>query len=487
MDIVIVATTLAPWVQGGRSDPAAESAAALAKALREQGHGVTLLLPRSSELEHGGLLMGRRLTPISVGEGPEAREVIVFDARLPSGANLVLLDFPGRVEFSSETPERGEALLAFAEAAVAVLRHAALQTAPGAVVQTFDALGCLAALLERPEDPPVVVTLTQAPRRVPVRAGAAGSSAGRSLERKSLARLDRAPDGVTVDLFEVGLRAAASVVAPSPSYAAALVVVSGPASELHSVFAELAEKVTTIEPGCDYALWNPAIDASLPARFSAEDSESKGICKTGLLRALELELRPERPLVAVLGATGREEGLDLVLAALPRLMKLDLSMVIAGRPDEEHRGALKEAVAEHAGRLAFVEAPDLSTEHRVLAAADALLLPARSAAYPSWPARAARYGAVPVAHEVETYRDVIVDCDAALETGTGFLFAEATSRDVAGAVARLVAAYGTAPWLGLRRRLMRRDVSWDRAARRYAQQYRQLAAALAGAPASVSA
>jgi starch synthase len=75
--------------------------------------------------------------------------------------------------------------------------------------------------------------------------------------------------------------------------------------------------------------------------------------------------------------------------------------------------------------------------------------------------------------------DAIVDCDAALETGTGFLFDEATPEAFAGAVARALSAYTSTRWPVLRRRVMRLDLAWDRPARRYAQVYRQAIAARA--------
>ena len=49
----------------------------------------------------------------------------------------------------------------------------------------------------------------------------------------------------------------------------------------------------------------------------------------------------------------------------------------------------------------------------------------------------------------------------------------AECEEMVGAVERAVAAYLSPAWPRLRRRAMRLDLSWDRAARRYAQVYRQ--------------
>jgi starch synthase len=77
--------------------------------------------------------------------------------------------------------------------------------------------------------------------------------------------------------------------------------------------------------------------------------------------------------------------------------------------------------------------------------------------------------------------DTLVDVDAALETGTGFLFDRLDRGALVGAVERALAAYATEePWARLRRRVMRVDLGWDRPARRYAQIYRRATEAAPG-------
>jgi len=113
---------------------------------------------------------------------------------------------------------------------------------------------------------------------------------------------------------------------------------------------------------------------------------------------------------------------------------------------------------------------------RACAAADIVLLPARYESTGALSRIAQRYGALPVVRAVGAHLDTVVDCDAALETGTGFLFDEATPDALAGAVARSLGAYASPRWPSLRRRVMRLDLSWDRPARRYVQVYKQVLA-----------
>jgi starch synthase len=87
---------------------------------------------------------------------------------------------------------------------------------------------------------------------------------------------------------------------------------------------------------------------------------------------------------------------------------------------------------------------------------------------------AQRYGVLPVAHATGGIVDTVVDSDAALETGTGFLFDEATTTSLVGAAQRARVAYDSPRWRGLVRRVMRLDRGWERPARRYEQIYRQV-------------
>src|SRR5580765_7331017 len=91
MDILFVASELAPMVKvGGLADVVS----ALAKALRLLGHKVTIALPRYPAVEAAGVMVARRLTPLVVPGDGERVEATVFDGRLGSGVELLLLDIP---------------------------------------------------------------------------------------------------------------------------------------------------------------------------------------------------------------------------------------------------------------------------------------------------------------------------------------------------------------------------------------------------------
>ena len=125
---------------------------------------------------------------------------------------------------------------------------------------------------------------------------------------------------------------------------------------------------------------------------------------------------------------------------------------------------------------AFVANYDATGERQLLAAADLLLALPQYDPSASLLRKAQRYGAAPVALARGAVCDAVVDCDSDLETGTGFLYSEATPDELLGAVTRGVAACGSLAWPRLSRRILRLDLSWEAPARRYLKVYKNASA-----------
>jgi starch synthase len=234
--------------------------------------------------------------------------------------------------------------------------------------------------------------------------------------------------------------------------------------------------IVGITHGLDYAVFNPATDSALPSRYDAEDASHKGICKTAVLRELELALDLERPLILVEGPVTPESGGETLVAALSPLTKTEAAIVVVGEIAPEYSKKVRALASRRRDDVALVEKADAATLRRLFAAADIAVLSPRPAPAAQSQMVAQRYGALPVGRAVGCVVDTVVDCDAKLETGTGFLYDEESAEALVGAVARALAAHASPSWARLRRRVMRLDVGWDRPARRYLQVYRQVLA-----------
>lgn len=470
MDILMVTAELAPHARHGN---AGDVVLALSKALRQLGHDVTIVMPFYPVFEKSGLLLARRLTPLAL---PGGGEVALLDGQLSSGVRLVLFDAPvlfdrpGIYEHDGVPhPDNAKRFGVLARAAAAFIRQRAEQGARFDVVHLHDWPAALVPMAQRalpgPSDP-MVLTVHDI------------SNQG-SFPRTELDALGLPPDAEVgpfvfddrVNVLAAGLEAAAAVTTVSVSYAEQIRTpeLAGPIS---SVIAAMGERLVGIGSGIDYAVYNPATDSAIKSRYDAEDSSNKGRCKTATLRQFDLELDPPRALGVVLGELDQDE-IDTLAGAFDTLARSDLELVVAVRPRRASLARLEGMLREVPERFVLVSAPSDADLHALVAAADLAILPARNAPAGIDAQIAQRYGALPVAHASGGTRDVVIDCDAEYETGTGFLFGELTSEELLGAVGRGLAAYSSGSWQRLVRRVMRRDLSWDRPARRYLQVYRQ--------------
>ncbi len=279
-----------------------------------------------------------------------------------------------------------------------------------------------------------------------------------------------------INLLKQGILTADAVTTVSPTYAREIQKPEGGA-RLDGVLRARGEGLVGIANGVDYAVWNPATDPAVASRYDAEDFTNKARCKGALQRELGLPLDPAAPLFASVGRMVEQKGTDLVAGACARLLRAtDAQLVVAGDGEPSLVSAVEAAVGKSHGRAVLARAASEPLVHRIFAAADFVLVPSRYEPCGLVQMYAQRYGALPVAHATGGLVDTIVDCDAKLETGTGFLFDEPTVDALIGAAERAVAARTVPRWAGLVRRVMRLDRGWDRPGRRYEQLYRSLGA-----------
>jgi starch synthase len=472
MEVLMVAAELAPYA---RATPAADAVPSLAKALRQLGHRVTVALPRYRGFEAQGLLVARRLTPLVVDGG----EVTVFDGQLASGVEIVLFEGPGQGDRdqvygdagAASSPEESARYVGLARAAAALAEKRREQGKAFDLVHGHDWPGALVGAFLSPSVAPLVVTIHDANRAgLFDRREIAALAPGLELGERPLGAVPVEPG---VSALAVGIERARATTTVSPTYARSLVE-AGARDLPASSFSRLSETPFGIENGLDYAVFNPATDTSLEGRYDAEDPWGKARTKGAMLRKLRLDLDIERPLGVFLGPLGSESGADLVLEALPALLRNDFALVVAGAGDAALKEKLRAASDERPEHFALVDDYDDELVRRLHAAADIALVPARHAPSGFSAKLAQRYGALPVAHATGGLVDAVVDCDAELETGTGFLFDRPGAAALAGATERALTAYAfEAGWTRLRRRAMRLDLAWDRPARRYSQVYRR--------------
>ncbi len=484
MEILFVSTELTPYVKvGGLADVVS----ALPKALRQLGHKATVLLPRFPAFEAAGLSIARRLTPLKFTLGGKAWDVTVYDARLPTQVDLILIDAPGLFDRDGVYGENGEDY-PDNETRFAVLSRAAAEIASQRAANgtPFDIVHCHdwpTALLpthlrELGKDlPELAATKTVLTIHNLAHQGTFPKDALPSL---GLAWDEFRIDGIEfyggLNVLKLGILTADGVTTVSTTYAREIQTPEL-GYKLDGVLRDRARAVVGITNGVDYAVWNPATDSAIAARYDAEDPVTKARCKGALQKELGLPLDAAAPLIVSVGRLVHQKGSDLVAAAIPKLLRAtEAQIVVAGDGEPALVRKLEDAVAKDKahGRAVFVRAASEPLAHRIYAGADIVLVPSRFEPCGLVQMYAQRYGTLPVARATGGLQDTVVDCDAKLETGTGFLFDEPTVEALLGATERAIAARVSPRWPALIRRVMRLDRGWERPARQYEQVYRAL-------------
>ena len=227
-------------------------------------------------------------------------------------------------------------------------------------------------------------------------------------------------------------------------------------------------------------VWDPANDADLPFRYSAEAPGGKAACKSALRAEMGLpDDESDAPLMIYANRLTLQKMADIVLEAVPRLVANGGQVVIHGEGERGLEQAFLDLARAHpqsvAVRLGYTE----PLAHRMHAGADLSLTPSRFEPCGLTTMYAMRYGALPVTRPVGGLRDTVEDAGAhgGGAEGSGFVFGESTAEGLARCVRRATDWYGKRDgWDTLQRRAMRRDFGWERSARRYLELYAELLA-----------
>lgn len=304
-----------------------------------------------------------------------------------------------------------------------------------------------------------------------------------------LASLRLPPEAYTIDgveyfggigFLKAGLQLADRITTVSPTYATEICTPEG-GMGLDGLLRARAGVLSGIANGIDEAVWDPASDPLLAARFTAQSLERRGENTRALRARLGLaEDDSDRMLFGVVSRMSEQKGLDLLLAALPDLLAAGGDLVMLGSGDAALEAGFRAAAGATPSRVGVVFGYDEPLSHLIQAGADAILVPSRFEPCGLTQLYAMRYGAVPVVARVGGLADTIVDAnEAALSAGvaTGIQFAPVTLAGLSHALRRTLALWrDPVAWMQLQMNGMAMEVGWDRPAARYAKLYEDVVA-----------
>jgi starch synthase len=478
--ILFVSSEVFPLAKtGGLADVSAALPAALAKL----GVDVHLVMPAYFQvLERQS---GKIRESIDLGDLLGVGGVRILNARMPdTGIPVWLVDCPGlfarsgglyQDQHGNDWPDNA---LRFA-----VLCHAAQRLATGAAAEGFYAdivhandwhTGLLPLLLAaRPVPRPGTIFTVHNlafqgvfPFEMAARLGLPSDDAAASMEFYG-----------QISFLKAGLNKADRVTTVSPTYAREILTPEGGCG-FDGLLRQRADKLTGILNGVDYSLWDPALDPHLPCSYRRASIAGKRVCKQRAQSVLGLATEPDTPLIAFLSRLTHQKMIDIVIEALPTLLRSHVQFALVGEGEKDFEEALQKLATHDAHRIAVRTKYDERLAHLLQAGADILLHPSRFEPCGLTPMYALRYGTLPVVRDVGGQADVVVDAQPdtlAHGTATGFSFRDPTVEGLSIAVDRALALYQRpVSWRRMQLQAMRQDFSWHQPAEKYLSLYQQL-------------
>jgi len=469
--ILFVATEVHPYIKvGGLADVAAGLPAALA----ELGHEVRVLVPVTAAALKAAKIHGAKTLAANRGTLPKGS--CLLEAPLAGRrARVWLLDTPG-FRRRSGTPYQDKTGAGYRDdtARYDELARVATALAAGQALPAWrpDVVHCN-------EWHTGLVPVHLLLQRVPVASiftvhnlGYQGLFPASSFASLGLPAWLWHPAAVEfhgrMNFMKAGLLFSDRITAVSPGYAREILTPEFGAG-LEGVLRRHAERLSGIVNGIDMQAWDPARDAALAARFDASHLAARSPNRAALRREFGLPER-DRLLLGMVARLVPQKGVDLVLDALPALLKLPVDLAILGSGDPALQDSLLAAAKRHPDRIRIRLGHDEALAHRVYAGCDAFLMPSRFEPCGLSQLYAMRYGALPVVHRTGGLADTVRD--AAAPRANGFLFDAPDVAALARAVGRAVALHRRHPaWRRMMRTGMSEDRSWTRSAREYLKVY----------------
>jgi starch synthase len=222
--------------------------------------------------------------------------------------------------------------------------------------------------------------------------------------------------------------------------------------------------------GLDYAVWDPAADRHLAARFDADTLERRAENKRALQRQAGLPERADVPLVAMVTRLDVQKGLDLTGHVLHLLMNGhagEAQAVILGSGAAHYEVMLRHLAGYHHERMTAFYGYDADLAPLIYGGSDLFLMPSLFEPCGLGQLIAMRYGSVPVVRATGGLADTVRD------SVTGFTFSNYAADDFWNALHGALHIYRVDPesWRAIQRRGMTSDFSWETSARSYQQLY----------------
>ena len=224
-------------------------------------------------------------------------------------------------------------------------------------------------------------------------------------------------------------------------------------------------KLCGILNGIDPDYYNPETDTALFANYSAKNIEPKKVCKEELQRMLNLPIKPNVPIIAMISRLVSHKGLDLVREVIEQVLRQDVQFVLLGTGDSAYENYFSDLARRYQGKVVSIISFNSDLSRKIYSGADIFLMPSKSEPCGLSQMIASRYGTVSIVRETGGLKDSITPYGAG---GNGFTFRDYNAHDMLYVINEAIGVYNNPEeWAKLRKKAMETDFTWETSAKYY--------------------
>ena len=478
MKIVHAASEFFPHAKTGGL---ADAVASLSGTLADNGHEVSAFLPGYRfALEHKDAAKAERVLRLKIEMGDQ---FLSGDVRMFSPKKNLKIYLVCREEFFDRrnpygTGERdyednADRFIFFCKGVVETLRLADLSAD---VVHSHDWQGALLPMLvrdaERRHDVTLAVKTVFTIHNIAYQGLFPRTVFARTNLPEDLNNMDGLEYYEQTNLLKGGILFADRVTTVSPQYAKEIQTPEF-GNGLDGVVQTREDDIVGLLNGVDMAVWNPATDALLPARYSAANLAGKAACRAELLKKCGFTANYKGPVFGVVCRFAEQKGLDLLLANKDFFLKQECRLVVLGSGEKRYEDALRKLAEQAPAKISLSARLDEAMSHLIEAGSDFFVMPSLFEPCGLNQMYSQVYGTVPIVSRVGGLIDTVVDADESPATGTG-LMAAPTAEGLGEALGRAMKLFADSPRMAaVQKRGMAKDFSWKIAAAGYEKLYQE--------------
>lgn len=284
-----------------------------------------------------------------------------------------------------------------------------------------------------------------------------------------------------LNLLKTGIVFSDGITTVSPNYANEITTSPGGCG-LEDVLRSRRDVLWGITNGIDTDEWNPETDKFLEAHYTSETrAEGKTQCKLALQRQMDLPLRPDVPVIGLVGRLTEQKGFDLAVELIYNMASAgaDVQWVLLGSGDPVLENRLRELAAKYPQNVAVSIRYSNELAHQIIAGSDIFLMPSRFEPCGLTQLYSLRYGTIPVVHSTGGLVDTVTDLNTeTAENGTadGIRFCNADMQGISWGVEQALYVFHHKPalWKQMQDTAMALDISWAQSAEQYVKLYKKI-------------